>query len=844
MHSDSPQEVQKMQTVDDQPGCLISGPPIVFGRSAEPFVLIDGEAELYFRWYKGQTFILVVPAGEAIFPAIDADADVVLIIHKDVKTRPLVESEINTAAERWAAMISQSVKVFGDAVSILESQSQPPAKYNAAVLQALQIHAQRMDSYRIARFFDDNKDKNDEAERESVTGIARICAAELGLNVDDRLLNDEHEFFNTPRVADQFGLRTREIALGSNWPTSDQGPLVLQFEQTGAVDYVLWDGLRYRHPSGQVADQQSRGQYFATAFGLYAPLPESVQGFWTLAGFVMSGNQPELRAVARAGGLMVILGILTPVATGYLLAEVAPAGELGLLIGIGLALLMSTLVVGALSVLRGLALQRIQGRTSTRLSIALFDRILRLPPDFFREFTAGDLNQRLVNIDDIRQLVLSIALTAGLSGILSLIYFFVLIAYDVRLAFISLALISVYIVAVAVVRVLQRPYVREAYEIDGQLAELSYETINAVAKLRTAAAEERAITRWQTLYAKERLVSRKAAQITTVFSSFADAWQTFTLIILFAAAGTLSQLDLAPGVFIGYLAAFGVFQGAFVGLASSIMEIYAAQPQIDRALPILQAIPEHSASRADPGRLRGGIELRSLVFAYGVGLAPVINDLTLEIKAGAHIAIVGGSGSGKSTLFRLLLGFETPESGAVLYDDQDLAQLDLSQVRRQIGVVLQASSLFAGTIIDNIRGASDASVEDCMDAVANAGLAGDLEYFPMGLHTAVTEGAAALSGGQRQRILIARALVSKPKMLFFDEATSALDNETQAVVAKTLDSLDVTRVTIAHRLSTVRDADKICVLHKGRFVEQGTFDELMALSGHFSALAQRQMAGD
>jgi ABC-type bacteriocin/lantibiotic exporter with double-glycine peptidase domain len=214
------------------------------------------------------------------------------------------------------------------------------------------------------------------------------------------------------------------------------------------------------------------------------------------------------------------------------------------------------------------------------------------------------------------------------------------------------------------------------------------------------------------------------------------------------------------------------------------------------------------------------------------------------VKPGEHLAIVGGSGSGKSTILRLLLGFEKPMTGSLAYDGQELAGLDPARVRAQIGVVLQSSQLFAGSIFENIRGATNASLEQCALAAERAGLASDLQIMPMGLHTPITEGAGTLSGGQRQRILIARALAAEPAILFFDEATSALDNATQAIVARTLDAMQATRITIAHRLSTVRNADRICVLERGRFVETGSFAELMALNGAFAALARRQLLED
>ncbi|MEM8699179.1 MAG: ATP-binding cassette domain-containing protein, partial [Pseudomonadota bacterium] len=325
------------------------------------------------------------------------------------------------------------------------------------------------------------------------------------------------------------------------------------------------------------------------------------------------------------------------------------------------------------------------------------------------------------------------------------------------------------------------------------------------------------------------------------YAAFSDAYQTLTLLSLFAATALLAQEDLPSGIFIGFVAAFGAFQSAFTGFCQSILSIYAAKPLLDRALPVLTAEPELAEGRADPGRLSGAIEVSNLTFSYSEGAAPVIDGLNFSVQPGEHLAIVGGSGSGKSTVLRLLLGFEIAQRGAITYDGQDLANLDMARVRGQIGVVLQSSKLFAGSILENIRGAGDASLEACLAAAERAGFARDLEFFPMGVHTPVTEGAGTLSGGQRQRIMIARALAANPKILFFDEATSALDNATQAVVASTLDGLNATRITIAHRLSTVRNADRIGVLQGGRFVEIGTYDELIALNGAFAALAKRQL---
>jgi ABC-type bacteriocin/lantibiotic exporter with double-glycine peptidase domain len=215
--------------------------------------------------------------------------------------------------------------------------------------------------------------------------------------------------------------------------------------------------------------------------------------------------------------------------------------------------------------------------------------------------------------------------------------------------------------------------------------------------------------------------------------------------------------------------------------------------------------------------------------------------VSLEANAGEFVAIVGPSGSGKSTLLRLLLGFETPESGTVYYDGQDLSGLDVNALRRQLGVVLQNSSILAGTIRDNIIAGGAATLDEAWAAARAAGLEDDLRSFPMGMFTMVSEGGTNLSGGQRQRLLIARALAGSPRVLFFDEATSALDNRTQAIVADSLDRLHITRLVIAHRLSTVQTADRICVIENGRVAQQGTFQQLSQQEGLFARMMARQM---
>jgi ATP-binding cassette subfamily C protein len=234
--------------------------------------------------------------------------------------------------------------------------------------------------------------------------------------------------------------------------------------------------------------------------------------------------------------------------------------------------------------------------------------------------------------------------------------------------------------------------------------------------------------------------------------------------------------------------------------------------------------------------------MSQVVFHYRDDGPLILDGVNLTAEPGDFLAIVGLSGSGKSTLFRLLLGFESPGSGSIRYDGQDLGGLDVFAVRRQLGVVLQNGRINAGSLFENIVCGTHVSLNDAWGAAKATGFADEIAQMPMGMHTMVSEGGTNLSGGQRQRLLLSRALVHKPRILLLDEATSALDNQTQAVVSASLRQLKVTRLVIAHRLSTIREANRICVLDSGRIVQQGTYEQLAGEPGLFARLIARQLA--
>jgi len=366
-----------------------------------------------------------------------------------------------------------------------------------------------------------------------------------------------------------------------------------------------------------------------------------------------------------------------------------------------------------------------------------------------------------------------------------------------------------------------------------------------IAKLHVSGAEPRAFAVWAREFATQKELSIRAQNVTNYLTVFNSAFPVISLVAIFSYATHLMGhplLDvLTTGTFLAFLAAFVQFQSAALQFNSTVESVLGIVPIYERVAPIFEAVPEVDEARKHPGELSGALEISHLSFRYHQDAPLVLRDLSLVVKPGEFVAIVGPSGSGKSTLLRLLLGFEKSDSGAIYYDGGDLAGLDIQAVRQQIGVVIQNARLGAGSIFENIVGSAPLTLDDAWQAAQWAGLDEDIHKMPMGMHTFISEGGRNLSGVQRQRLHIARALVKKPRLFFFDEATSALDNQTQLVVSRSLDALRATRVVIAHRLSTIVNAERILVIHKGTVVQSGCYEELINREGLFRELAKRQL---
>jgi ATP-binding cassette subfamily C protein len=542
-----------------------------------------------------------------------------------------------------------------------------------------------------------------------------------------------------------------------------------------------------------------------------------------------------------AGFAAGLLALVVPLATTFLFSHVIPSDSRSELVQVICILLVAAVGTGAFWLARAFAILRIRGRFTSSLQFAVWDRVLHLPPSFFRDYTAGDLATRALGAIAIRNLLTAGSVEALLTGIFSVSSLALLFFYDVPLALVALGFLVAVTVATAVSLRVQLRHSRALQRARTTISGLSVQLFAGIPKLRVAGAEERAFEVWNTRFMTQREATLRMTRAANALASCMAAVPILGSMVLFATVMNGDSSRLAAPQFLGFSAAFAQFLVAVLATTLALSLATSVIPVIEDIRPILRATSEADTSKRDPGELSGAVHLDHVSFRYGPQGSIVLDDVSLVAEPGERVAIVGPSGSGKSTILRLLLGFDRPTSGYVLYDGVDLAQLDVYAVREQIGSVLQDAQLMPTDILTNISGQLQLSPPEAWQAASLAEIAEDIRRLPMGMHTMVSEAGTTFSRGQRQRLLIARAIASRPKILIFDEATSALDNRTQESVMANLARLRITLITIAHRLSTVINADRIYVVIDGKVVASGTYEELLAHSTVFADLVRRQI---
>lgn len=698
-------------------------------------------------------------------------------------------------------------------------------------------------------------------DQDPLLSVCRLIGAHIKVKIKQAPVAEQDDEDETQgvdpllEIARASGIRTRQVMLKGRWWIQDCGPLVAYLEENGQPVALLPEGPSRYEFIDPVGGRRGRvrkteaGRLRPNAHMLYRPFPEKELNWWDLVKFGVANRGRDVFRLLFMGAAGGMLGTFVPLATGILFDSVIPEASRIQLIQVIAALVVAAFAGGLFQMVRGIAMLRIQGGMNVSVQAALWDRVLELPTTFFRQYTAGELTSRTMGIQAINNILTDVVVTSILGGAFGVFNLFLLFYYSPKLAAVALLLVACGVLATAWAGRARVRYLKQLTAVQHKITGMVFQFITGMAKLRITGTERRAYGIWAKLFSRQRRIAFKMARIQNRLEIFNSAYPHLATAGIFTVYVSLTLSDqgrgatLSTGQFLAFMAAFGGFITLSIEMSMGLLSIMSIQPHYENVTPILRTLPEADETKAYPGRLKGEIEVSHVSFRYTEDGPLILKDLSMHIKPGEFVAIVGGSGSGKSTLLRLLLGFETQESGAIFYDGQDLSGIDVRMVRRQMGVVLQNTQLMSGDIFTNIIGAAaNLTIDDAWRAAREVGLAEDVEAMPMGMHTIIAEGGGGLSGGQRQRLVIARAIVHNPRILFFDEATSALDNRTQAMVTESLEKLRATRMVIAHRLSTIKNADRIFAMDRGVLVESGTYDELMALDGYFANLAKRQIA--
>lgn len=651
-------------------------------------------------------------------------------------------------------------------------------------------------------------------------------------------------------------LRLRRVTLRDRWWKWDCGALLaFSFDDGHPVGLIRSrkgfyeivnpaDGTRRR------VDQASEPWLAPEAMMLYRPLPEGRLSLKDLMLFSISRRRRDLMRVLLTGLAATLLGMFGPQAMAVLLDHAIPDANQRLLFEIGAGLLAAAVGAVIFHIAQGLVLLRIGLASESESQAALWDRLLRLRPSFFRGYSSGDLQSRVMVVNEIGRELSTTTLSTLFSSVLAILNLALLVYYSPMLSVLALAMGLLVLAFTTTISLRMRKTLRKLVEVEGVFFGMVVQLINGVGKLRVAGAQDRAYTHWVRQFSGQLKMLNRVYQLQERNVVFNQVLPTLTSAVLFlisfemlTQARAVGGEGLTLGTFMAFNVALTAFLMGVTGLSSACVKFMDILAKSKRVQPILEAEAEVDLTKSDPGELTGCIEMYDVEFSYEEDGPKILDGIHLHAERGEFIALVGPSGSGKSTIIRVLLGFETPQSGTISFNGQDLANLDVLAVRRQLGVVLQGGSLDAGSIFDNIASGNVITLEDAWAAAEDAGCADEIREMPMNMHTLVSVGGSNLSGGQRQRILIARALAHRPRILLFDEATSALDNRTQATVSSSLEKLNVTRLVVAHRLSTIRNADRIYVLERGRIVQSGDFEELMRDGeGLFARMMKRQIA--
>jgi len=640
------------------------------------------------------------------------------------------------------------------------------------------------------------------------------------------------------------GIMRRRVELTGEWWLDATG-IMLGSTTDGDVIAIMpskLSGYEYKdRKSGKIVkiNKNTAKKINSDAFFFYRPFPSKKLNIMDLVIFMLrSISIADVYFVLGASLLVSLLGMFMPFMNKQIFDSVIPSGTKSDIMPVASLLIGAAVGSTLFGITRSIILSRFRDKIDLSVQSAAMMRVFSLPASFFKDFSAGELSSRTMSIRTLCSMLSSAVITTGLSALFSFVYIFQMGRYAPVLVVPGLFIIFTMLAFSIATTLMQLKISKKRMKLSAKLSGLVYALFSGVQKIKLAGAEKRAFSKWAAEYKEEGKLTYSPPLFLRINSAISMLITMGGSLVLyyFAAVSKISPAD-----YMAFNVAYGLVSGAIMALGSIAMTVANIKPIIEMVQPILETVPETNENKKVVTSLSGSIEVNNLTFRYDKDGPAILDGMSLKIRPGEYTAVVGKTGCGKSTLMRLLLGFERPETGAVYYDGNDLDSLDVRSVRQCIGVALQNGKLFSGDIFSNIIiTAPWKTLDDAWEAAKMAGVDEDIRAMPMGMNTLISEGGGGISGGQRQRLLIARAIVSKPKILFFDEATSALDNITQKHVSDSIEGLKCTRIVIAHRLSTIRHCDRIIVLDSGRIVEEGNYEELMAKQGFFYEQAKRQ----
>ncbi len=665
-----------------------------------------------------------------------------------------------------------------------------------------------------------------------------VKSREIPENIKE--MNEQLEYLMRP-----YGIMRRTVHLEKGWykdaigamlATKKDGGEVVALIPTGLSGYSYFDetkGKRIR------ISRKNEELFELEAIAFYKPFPLKKIGIPSLMKYVVETlSVTDFILFGLATLAATLVGMLSPKINHIIFSDVIENESMQLFFAVTVFLVCVSVSMLLINMLKSLLMARINTKISLSVEAATMMRVMSLPPSFFKEYSAGELSGRAQYIGSLCNMLISTVLSTGLTSVFSLVYITQIFTYAPALVIPALTIIITTILFSVISSLVQMHISKKRMELSTKESGMQYAMITGVQKIKLSGAEKRAFARWANLYAKGAEFSYNPPTFIKINGVISTAISLVGTLVMYWAA---VESGISVADYYAFNTAYGMVSGAFMSLAGIALTVAQIKPIRDMAKPSMDAVPEISEGKQVVTKLSGGIEVNNVSFRYTESMPNVLEDFSLKIRPGQYVAIVGTTGCGKSTLMRIMLGFETPQKGAVYYDGKDLSTLDLKSVRRNIGTVMQNSKLFSGDIYSNIIiSAPWLTMDEAWEAAEMAGIAEDIRRMPMGMHTIISEGSGGISGGQRQRLAIARAIAPKPKVLMFDEATSALDNLTQKQVSDSLEKLKCTRIVIAHRLSTIRSCDRIIVLDKGKIMEDGTYDELIAKNGFFAELVARQ----